>query len=140
VGVAAGGWAEKSFCLPVSAVPSCAQDSFEINIFVFLLEATITQNMKHTLTERRQMSLCIHVCVCVCISWEGETVCVCVCVAVGKTTRGAAASKSNYSYATLANVAATLALLPLLFLLPPDTQSVPPVFRVDVKSYRAINH
>jgi len=65
---------------------------------------------------------------------------VCVSVAVGKTTRGAAASKSNYSYATLANVAATLALLPLLFLLPPDTQSVPPVFRVDVKSYRAINH
>jgi len=41
---------------------------------------------------------------------------VCVSVAVGKTTRGAAASKSNYSYATLANVAATLALLPLLFL------------------------
>jgi len=77
VGVAAGGWAEKSFCLPVSAVPSCAQDSFEINIFVFLLEATITQNMKHTLTERRQMSLCIYVCVC---EYPGRVrLCVCVC-------------------------------------------------------------
>lgn len=127
--------------------PSCTQRLIWNKYFcVFTCDATITQNMNSSSNKtnvcRDEASVRVCVCDSVCVKECASVfVCVCVwlslvpvCVRCRQTTRGgAAASKSNYSYATLP-LAALLTCLPDTIRIRAYTQ------RVDVKSYRAINH